>query len=310
MSTLLSVRAFRVAVLAVVLSVFVPVATNAEACTWHETRTPDTFTGADALLRSQGATTGEGSWFFSWQGGLSRTSNDYTVERAATWPPDIIVNHPAISPNGTNHLINTHFGDIDYYRGKIYAPYEDGSEGPINNPDYQHPYIAVYDAKTLLYTGTHYELPVALQFAGVPWVAIDGRSKVAYTAEWDMPHDRINVYDLHFHPKGFINLSYDPSLGPNFHLSRIQGAKVYDGALYATRDDDAKTVFKIDIATGNVTKLFSLNPTDDAELEGLAIRRTPDGSVLHVLMVLDNDTSNPQELTKIHVEFHHFGGCS
>jgi hypothetical protein len=307
MSRLLSVR--RALVVAAVSLALIPAAANANACAWHETRKPDTFTGIDALMRSQGATTGEGSWFFSWQGGLSRTSNTYTLQRAAGWPADIVVNHPSVDPDGTNHLINTHFGDIDYYAGKIYAPYEDGSEGPINNPDYQHPYVAVYDAKTLLYTGTHYELPVSLQFAGVPWVAINAQQKVAYTAEWDMPHDRINIYDLKFRPQGFIDLHYDPSLGPNFHLSRIQGAKVYDGALYATRDDDAKTVFKIDIATGEVTKLFSLDPTDDAELEGLAVRPTPDGSLLHVLIVLDNDTSKPQELTKIHVEFHHFGDC-
>jgi hypothetical protein len=287
---------------------FVPSGALADArCTWRETRAADNFIGPNALTRSQGVTTDGSAWIFSWQGGLERTNDAYVTQAIAGWPADIIVNHPFVRTDGTNHLINTHFGDVDYYDGKVYAPYEDGSEGPINNPDYQHPYIAVYDAKTLLYTGVHHELPLDRQFAGVPWVAIDAKHALAYTAEWDMPRDRINVYDLSFRPRGFIDLHYDASLGSNFHLSRIQGAKVYRGALYAARDDDAKTVFRIDLETGDVTELFSLHPSEDAELEGLAVRPSADGSLLHTLIVLDNDTSNPQELTKIHVEFHHFG---
>src|SRR5207248_2535601 len=124
--------------------------------------------------------------------------------------------------------------------------------------------------------------------------------------------DRINVFDLGFHFKKFITLQYGLELGPNFHLSRIQGAKVYKGALYATRNDDAKSVFKIDLDTGVVTKLFSLNPTEPSELEGLAIRHTPDGALLHVLLVVDNDTKDLNTLPNIHVEFHHFavsGDC-
>jgi hypothetical protein len=217
-----------------------------------------------------------------------------------------------VNPDGTNHLINTHFGDVDYYDGKIYAPYEDGGEGPINKPDYQHPYIAVYDATTLLYTGVHYALPLELHAAGVPWVAINAKKREAYTAEWDMPHDRINVFDLGFHFKRFIDLHYGSSLGADTHLSRIQGAKVYKGALYATRDDNEKTVFRIDLHTGNVTRLFSLNPPGGHnELEGLAVRPTADGALLHILLVRDNNTSDPQQLSNIRVTFRHFAleGC-
>jgi hypothetical protein len=305
MSKLLSVR---LGTLVLVFSlVLIPVGARADTTcteTWSETRPPDTFT--EGLTKSQGVTTDGHSWIFSWQGGLERTNDAYTTQAVATWPRPLIVNNPKVKANGTNHLINTHFGDVDYYQGKIYAPFEDGSEGPINNPDYQHPYIAVYHSKGLDYTGTHFELPLSLQFAGVPWVAIDAANQVAYTAEWDMPHDRINVYNLMFKNVGFINLHYPADLGANFHLSRIQGAKVYNGALYASRDDDAKTIFKIDLATGDVTKLFSLNPTEPAELEGLSIRPMPDGTLLHVIEVLDNDTSDPQTLSKIHVEFHHF----
>lgn len=275
--------------------------------TWHETRAEDVFGLPQGLLRSQGVTTDGTGWTFSWQGGLEKTNDAYVEQRVAGWPADIIVNNPFVAPDQSNHLLNTHFGDIDYYNGKIYAPYEDGGEGPINNPEYQHPYIAVYDAKTLLYTGEHYALDVNIHDAGVPWVAINAKKQLAYTAEWDMPHDRINVYDLGFHFKGFIQLHYPVELGADFHLSRIQGLKVYKGTAYATRDDDNKSVFKIDLETGNVTKLFSLNPPGGHnELEGLAIRKTSDGAFLHVLLVRDNDTSNLQTLSNIRVTFRHF----
>ncbi|MCA1830403.1 MAG: hypothetical protein LC663_02655, partial [Actinobacteria bacterium] len=98
----------------------------------------------------------------------------------------------------------------------------------------------------------------------------------------------------------------------------IQGAKVYEDALYATRDDDAKTIFKIDLHTGDVTKLFSIGPTDEehVELEGIAIRPTPEG-LLHVLTVLNFDTNlghnvaDPTLLTTTRVTFRHFApeGC-
>ena len=38
--------------------------------------------------------------------------------------------------------------------------------------------------------------------------------------------------------------------------------------MYATRDDDNKSVFKIDLDTGYVTKLFSLNPTEPPSSKG------------------------------------------
>ena len=265
----------------------------------------DTFTGADALLRSQGVTTDDQGWFFSWQGGIQHTLDDYTPTAYGPITPMFV---PSVNPDGTNSVADTHIGDIDYYKGRIYAPEEDGGEGEgpinLNDPEYQHPHIAVYDAKTLTYTGTSYALDPAIHEAGVPWVAIDAARRTVYTAEWEMPHDRLNVFDLHMGFKRFLTLHYPPSLGPGFRLSRIQGAKVWGHTMYATRDDAAKTVFAIDLRTGEVTRLFSLAPGGDAELEGLAVRPTSDGALLHLLIVLDNKL--PDDATSIHVAFEHF----
>jgi hypothetical protein len=267
----------------------------------------DTFRGQDALLRSQGVTTDGAGWVFSWQGGLERTLDDFTPVAIGTLPPQLAV-APSLDPSGGNHIGDNHIEDVDYYDGLIYAPVEDGGEslGPLNlnNPEYQAPHIALYDARTLAYTGVSYPLDVAISEAGVPWVAVDARRHQVYTAEWDMPHDRLNVFDLQMHFKRFLPLRYPASLGPGFHLSRIQGAKVYGDLLYATRDDAEKTVFSIDLRSGEVTKLFALAPTVPAELEGLAVRRTANGALLHVLIVLNNRL--PDEATEIHVDFDHY----
>jgi hypothetical protein len=112
------------------------------------------------------------------------------------------------------------------------------------------------------------------------------------------------VFDLQMRFKRFLSLRYPSSLGPNFRLSRIQGAKVYGHTLYATRDDADKTLFAIDLRSGDVTKLFSLNPSGSAELEGLAVRPTADGALVHVLIVLDNKL--PDDATQIRVSFNHY----
>jgi hypothetical protein len=298
--------------LSAVVVVLAPAAANSAPrdCTptWTLVGT-DAFQGANALTRSQGTTTDGHEWFFSWQGGLERTDDSYLTQALGAWPAQQAID-PTVNPDGTNHVGNNHIGDIDYYDGLIYAPFEDGGEGEgplnVNDPEYQTPYIEVYDAQTLTNVAS-YALDKNIHEAGVPWVAVNAAKKKVYTAEWDMPHDRINIFDLQMHFQRFLPLVYPPSLGAGFHLSRIQGAKVYGNTLFATRDDADKSVFSIDLTSGVVTKLFALKPDVPAELEGLAVRPMPDGSLLHVLIVLDNqeDPTDPDS-TKIHTAFEHF----
>ena len=271
----------------------------------------DTFGLPLGLARSQGVTSDGSGWVFSWQGGVSRTDDAYTTLAAGTLPPDVAVDQPSIDPvTGRNHVGGNHIGDIDVHNGLVYAPVEDGGFNAgattLNTPEHQRPFIALYDAKTMVYTGRSYPLPLDLQAAGVPWVAVDPHSGDVYTDEWTMLHDRINVYDSQFRFKKLIPLNYPSSFGPGFHLSRIQGAKVLGHTMYATRDDDAKTVYSIDLRSGDVTRLFSLDPTGTAEVEGLAIRATADGALLHVLLVLDGKVDASLAARNARVAFLHF----
>jgi hypothetical protein len=282
------------------------------ACGWKLVGS-DSFRLPGGLTRSQGVTTDGNGWVFSWQGGLERTDGAYLTQAVGTLPPDIAL-QPQVNPDGTNHVGGNHIGDIDVYDGKVYAPVEDGGQNlevtTLNDPEYQHPYIALYDAKTLAYTGVHYALDKGIHEAGVPWVAVDPRRKQVYTAEWDMPHDRLNVFDLQMRFERFLPLVYPADLGPGFHLSRIQGAKVDGHTMYASRDDDRKTVFSIDLRSGEVRRLFSLDPGVPAELEGLAVRATPDGARLHVIIILHNDIDASGDFTNIQAVLEHYAPVS
>ena len=227
---------------------------------WEE-GSVDAFGLPELVARTQGVATDGSSWFFSSSNHLQRTNLSYAplVENAMPIPD-------AIRVLGGNHI-----GDIDYHDGLLYAPIEDGS-------DYLHPYVVTYDAKTLEPTGTTYLLEQTVQTEGVPWVAIDGPRQVAYSAEWD-PVERINVYDLNDNLKLLRSIELITPVG------RIQGAKVFGGAMYASSDNEDKSIYKIDLDTGIVMKLFALG-TPDSEVEGLALIGRADAVRMRILNIV------------------------
>ncbi|HVM98173.1 MAG TPA: hypothetical protein VMT89_17390, partial [Candidatus Acidoferrales bacterium] len=176
-------------------------------------------------------------------------------------------------PDEVAHAGGNHIGDIDVDEGLLYAAIEDG-------PQYLHPYIVTYDKQTLQPTGNTYLLPQELHTKGVPWVAVDGPRHAVYTAEW-APTQRINVFDRD-HALAFVKtIELTPA------IERVQGAKVFGGALYASSDNDAKTTYKIDLDTGTVMQMFTLD-TPGSEAEGLALTSDADGVHAHVLNALNN----------------------
>lgn len=251
------------AVLAVALTASPAVAANE----WEQTGSA-TFLFLDALQRSQGVATDGQSWFFSWQNGLQRTRLDGSK----------IVDKPFAIPKSIADLGGNHIGDIDYHDGKIYAPIEDGD-------GYRHP----FDAQTLAFTGTAYELPQHLHTKGVPWVAVDPARGRLYTAEWT-DTTALNVFRLD-------DLSFVGQVPLSTPLGRIQGAKMHQGKLYAAADDDHKSIHRIDPDTGAVADVLDRDLPSGTEAEGLAFLPTVDGAVLHTLDVAPS---------RLWVDFRHY----
>ena len=175
-------------------------------------------------------------------------------------------------PKALKDLGCNHIGGLSYYNGIVYAAVEDG-------PDYQHPFIVLYDAETLEFTGKCYELPQKLHTEGVPWCAVDAEQQVLYTAEWSNAAV-LNVFaldDLHL-------VATIPLSAP---IDRMQGGELFGGKLYLSCDEenDLKRVFSVDVKTGDVQVAFSRNIGKAFEAEGLTVYPDADGKP--VICVLD-----------------------
>ncbi len=172
-----------------------------------------------------------------------------------------------LAEKGCNHI-----GGLSYYNGYIYAALEDG-------PDYLHPFIALYDAETLEYSGIYYELPQNLHLEGVPWCAIDVERNCLYTAEWSNA-SVLNVFDLK-------SMELVKTIALSEKIDRIQGAEMFDGKLYMSCDEenDKKRVFSVNVETGLVEEVFARNIGAGFEAEGLTVYADENGEP--VFCVLD-----------------------
>ncbi len=224
--------------------------------TW-EPRGLDSFRLFAAVTRGQGVATDGTRIFFSGTDGLERTNTSYVRETA---------NLRAI-PMWLETMGSNHIGDIDLWNGVLYAPVEDGRA-------YNNPQILLFDPETLA-PGMAFPVPHALQTEGVPWVAINGPAAELYLAEWN-PTAQLNIFSL-------STVTYLRSVGLRPAVGRIQGAKMFDGALYMSSDEAAKAIYKVNVETGTVIHLFDLPIT--SENEGIAFFMRDDGSQMHTLNV-------------------------
>jgi len=221
-----------------------------------------TYSPAQGPYLTQGIASDGASLFFSYKFGVLRAGLDGTL--ASPVRPSPIPS--ALVDQGSDHV-----GDIDVHDGKVYAPIEDGD-------GYPHAFLALYDAATMAFTGTSWELPHELLTAGVPWVAVDAPRGKLYTAEWNDPQV-LNVHDLD-DPTDVTTVPLHFPAGTT-DVGRIQGAKMLDGLLYAARDDGAaKSIVAIDPVSGDVTPVFDRDLGAATEAEGIAFVHTPTGVLM------------------------------
>lgn len=161
-----------------------------------------------------------------------------------------------------------HIGDISVQNGIIYAPVEDKSESQ--------PLVLLYDAATLEYTGTYYELDATYLTDGIPWCATD--DNYLYACQFN-DAERIVVFNI-----DDMSLSHTVELSEP--IARVQSGDVFDGVLYLSCDpkDENKTVYAVDLETGVVSLVCDRATTGyDTEAEGLCVSADENGNkIVHV----------------------------
>jgi len=241
---------------------------------------PSEIASIPATLKNEGIAFDGATPVFSWRYGLQR-ADPATYASTTAYPLALPSDIQAIYSTFGNKPDYGHIGDIDIANGKLYAPIEDEDNSQLQS------YIAVYDSATLQYTGEKHALPLALHTDGVPWVAVDAARNQFYTVTWDTPAaNSLNVFDLTTY-----ELVRSVPLQTTFNGRRVQGAKVYDGMLYASGDShdagatpgtNRKYLYKIDTVSGSVITLFSYDEPNRTEAEGLAF--DPEGT-MHVIVL-------------------------
>ena len=222
----------------------------------------------DYYASNQGVTNDGEYYYFS--GTKSRGRAD--LGKADMKTGEIFLINTSPIPKEMADLGCNHIGGLSYHDGIIYAAIEDG-------PDYLHPFIALYDAETLQYTGKCRELPQQLHTEGVPWCAVDEENNVLYTAEWSNSVV-LNVFALD-------DLSLIGTIPLSEPIDRMQGGEMFDGRLYLSCDEenDLKRIFSVDVRTGEVRVEFTRNIGKVFEAEGMTIY--PDENGQPVFCVLD-----------------------
>jgi hypothetical protein len=241
---------------------------------------PSEIDSIPATLKGQGMSFDGNVPVFSWRYGLQRT-DPATYKATLSYPLDFPADVQAIFATFGNKPDYGHIGDIDIADGKLYAALEDEDNTQLQD------FIAVYDAKTLQYTGEKHAMPTALHTDGIPWVAVDPKRHELYTVTWSgTAAGSINVFNL----KTFALIRTVP-LQHTFDGRRVQGAKIYDGMMYAVSDShdaggaphtNRKYIFKVDTVTGSVMTIFSYDEPNRTEVEGLGF--DPSGT-MHVLVI-------------------------
>ena len=251
---------------------------SASAAGWTRLPSYQTWTLATALERGQGVST-DGTYYYF--------SGTYSLDKATVnGISDVATNAAAIPSQLASQYGSNHIGDTDYYGGYVIAPIEDGS-------NYQHPLLALFNASNLSYTGRYVQLPLSLMPGGVPWVAVDAAAGLVYTAPWNQSvadgSNHVVVYslnDLLTLPSGSA-LPVLRTVALPQPLSRIQGAKMWRGQLWASADISGnKSVWTVDPGTGAIAEQFTQDVQPNDEVEGLvALDLGSGGGQIHILNV-------------------------
>lgn len=235
---------------------------------------------AASNARGQGLTFDGVHWIFFGTRSLERADADFRTMRINRHaiPPQLWRPSP-FSPIGLNHI-----GDIDHADGLLYVPLDSSHVDPALGKAYAHPVVALYDARTLRYTGRAYPLrPPHGTDDIASWIAVDMANGVAYGIAYHQA-TALAVYNL----PNFTFRQYIPLSRP---IDQAQGGKVHNGWIYFATDRHDKAVLRARLTTGAVETLANLQTAGDQEIEGLSFGCNPPGNMY--LNILSREEDQP-----------------
>lgn len=225
----------------------------------------DSTIGLSTLAKSQGVTNDGESWIFSGKKALLRQNiKTGVIEEINTKPF-----------KGLEDLGVKHMGGISYYNGLIYVSMEDSKV-------WNSPTVAVFDAKTLEFTGKYNVFDTEILFRGCPWVCCDAERQCIYVGN-SRQATEIYAFDIE-------TFEYIKTIPLDSEVKAIQGAEMYKGELIAATNDPTRAVYSINVENGTYKKLFDrimyqpkLIDNFGGEGEGITVLEMEDGTVFHAL---------------------------
>lgn len=229
------------------------------------------LTGID-ISRIQGVTTDGTNWYFSGTESLEKANIDFkSLSLVKPAIPDSLKNPSEYSDIGLNHI-----GDIDYADGYLYISLDSSKRAPDTNGKYERPVFAVFDAKTMTFTGQAFKLNPPNGTKDIAsWVAVDAKNGFGYGMAYESGTE-IAVYNL----SDWSFVKYVPLSQP---IIAAQGGKVFNGWMYFSTDYEGRLFYRANLETGEVEALGNLKIDGDQEVQGLSFRQSADGWALYII---------------------------
>lgn len=206
---------------------------------WTKVR-DERMAGLEMRIVNEGIAHDDEYWFFS---------NQHLLYRTSAWPIVINLENLHAIPDDLRELSYDHIGDMDVLDGVIYGGLEGGSKGML----------AAWNSTDLTFMRSK-----VTDMKGLPWVAVDPKTKLIYAAEWN-ECCFLQIYDT-------VTFEYvrDLPIANGVVLpGEIQGGAFYEGDLYlCTNQQDA--IYKVNITTGELEFVLSdVFPKHEYEMEGM-----------------------------------------
>ena len=229
------------------------------------------YTGKDALASAQGITN-DGTFYYC--AGTVLPLKFRGLSKIDMETGKVVLRRDNYLPEPLASEGFCHYGGCTYFEGRVYVA--------VEAPAPREPCIAVFDAKTLEFTGERHVLgPEYQPFGNLPWCAAHAEKRVLYTGFF-RGCDFVNVFDID-------TFAFMKHVVLDKKIEHAQGGEVHGGKIYLSCHDTwkKKHVYRVDPVSGEVSFVMERDASHAViESEGVTVAKTPDGAFFHQLDVI------------------------